>query len=293
MEKTTITNMNYVDLLSHIEETNRCPGGKRTITKIMNSIFLPDNPSILEIGSNTGFTSIELAKLLPNATIVGIDINKNAVNKSKQALYKETKQIQDRVNFQLGDATSLKFRDNSFDFIITGGANTFIEEDNREQAVKEYKRVLKPNGFLSITNLFYDKPVPLSLLNELESILGFRIKPWRRGYWLDLFLNSNMELFSYEEVKMKKRSSKTLNDYIDELIDLSDLKTKYTLEIVDNFKNRWFEIMEVFNNNHEYLSFMIVILRNNTVKEQRELFIEEGSLDPWSIKREEKIWNEC
>ena len=153
MKQEIIDEMNYVDLLSYIEETNRCPGGKRTITKIMNSVFLPSNPKILEIGSNTGFTSIELAKLIEDANIIGIDVNENAVEKSKVILKKEHMYIQKKVDFRVGDASDLDFEDNSFDMIITGGANTFINESDREKAVKEYRRLLKPNGFLSITNL--------------------------------------------------------------------------------------------------------------------------------------------
>ncbi|MFV8240799.1 class I SAM-dependent methyltransferase [Aerococcus viridans] len=292
MKQEIIDEMNYVDLLSYIEETNRCPGGKRTITKIMNSVFLPSNPKILEIGSNTGFTSIELAKLIEDANIIGIDVNENAVEKSKVILKKEPMYIQKKVDFRVGDASDLDFEDNSFDMIITGGANTFINESDREKAVKEYRRLLKPNGFLSITNLFYDKPIPKDLLDDLEKVLNFRIKPWRRAYWLDLFLSSGMELFSYNEQKMKKRKEVELLDYVDEIIDDAELYKEHDDKFVKQIKSRWYEIMKTFNDNHEYLSFMMIVMRNNTTNEQREFFLEEDVIDPWTIKYEEKIWNE-
>jgi len=291
MLKQEIDSMGYVDLLSYIEETNRCPGGKRTITKILNSIFLPCKANILEIGSNTGFTSIELAKLI-DANIIGIDINENAVKKSKELLKKEPELVQAKVDFQVGNAVKTEFRNDTFDLIITGGANTFIDEDKRAIAIKEYKRLLRENGFLAITNLFYSKPVPAELLDKLEKILSFRIKPWKRAYWLDLFLKSNMELFSYEEVEMQKRNENDLKEYVNEIIDESFACKDFANEFIDNIKAKWYEIMKVFNDNHEYLSFMIVILRNNPVHEQRELFIEKGAIDPWTIVREEKSWDE-
>lgn len=292
MSKQSINSMGYVDLLSYIEETNRCPGGKRTIIKILNSIFLPNKANVLEIGSNTGFTSIELAKLI-DANITGIDINENAVEKSKELLKREPKLVQDKVNFQVGNAVKTSFENDMFDLIITGGANTFIEEDKRAIAVKEYKRLLKENGFLAITNLFYNKPIPTELLDKLEKILGFKLKPWKRAYWLDLFLKSNMELFSYEEVEMQKRSDNDLKEYVNEIIDESFVDKDFDSEFIDNIKARWYEIMQVFNDNHEYLSFMIVILRNNPIHEQREIFIEKGAIDPWTVVREEKCWDEC
>lgn len=280
----------YVNLLSYIEETNRCPGGKRTINEILlKTLLFARNKKIkvLEIGSNTGFTSIEIAKVI-DAEIVGIDVNENAVRQANVILNKESNEVSEKVTFQVGDATNIDFEDDYFDLIITGGANTFIRD--REQAIKEYKRVLKPNGFLAITNLFYNKKVPVELLENLKNILDFEIKPWKREYWLDLFLSSNMELYFYDEQEMQSRSEEILESYIEHLMSEYSNKNNSNEIPLNEIKEKWTNIMRTFNDNHKYLSYMIVILRNNTVNEQQEFFIEKGTIDPWNLEVNNKFW---
>ncbi|MEC2054227.1 class I SAM-dependent methyltransferase (plasmid) [Peribacillus psychrosaccharolyticus] len=275
--------MSYVDLLSYIEEVNRCPGGKRTINNIVSKSLLSDDAQVLEIGSNTGFTSIEIAKL-KNCKVIGIDVNPQAVEKSMYLLSKEPKSIQDRVSFRVGDAANLNFDDNQFDLVVTGGANTFIPENDREKALSEYRRVLKPYGMLSVTNLFYHDTVPKEVLTNLRNVLGFEVKPWTKYYWLDLLLKSGLELYSYDETEMQARSSEVLNQFTSKLIDDSPALANFDDEVKSNFKDRWFEIMNVFNENHRYLSFMTVLLRNQYVTEQQELFLEKDTIDPWNLK---------
>lgn len=290
MSKTmTPQSMSYVDLLSYIEETNRCPGGKRTINEILVHSQLRDGAKILEIGSNTGFTSMEIAKA-KDCYVYGIDVNAQAVSKAKEILQKEPAFIQQRVSFQVGDAAQLPFEDNQFDLVITGGANTFIPEKDRGQALHEYQRVLKPYGLLSVTNLFYHESVPSSLLQRLHTILGFEIKPWTKFYWLDLLLQSKLELYWYSEKKMQFRPENVLRSYTETLITQSPALQSLDDEQRQQFQDRWFEVMNAFNENHRYLSFMTVLLRNYTVPEQQELFFEQGVIDPWNLDGP-KLWN--
>lgn len=268
--------MEYVDLIAEIGEINRCPGGKRTISKIVTETHLKEDSIVLEVGCNTGFTSLEMAKI-SNAEFIGIDINEKAVEKANNNLSKEPLFIRDRVTFKTGDAKKLEFEDEKFDLIVTGGANSFI--DQKSKALSEYKRVLKPYGMLSITNLFYSSAPPTELLSDLNSILGVEILPWKNNYWIKLFQESGFELYKYEEVKLNHRNEQVIDGYIDNIIDPLDLdsakKSKY--------KEQWKYYIDTFNENHKYLSFMFVILRKSIVKEQQELFFEESAIDFWNI----------
>ncbi|OYD08154.1 class I SAM-dependent methyltransferase [Paludifilum halophilum] len=282
--------MSYVDLLSYIEEVNRCPGGKRTVNNILMRSLLQDGAKVLEIGCNTGFTSIEVAKM-KNCQLFGIDVNPQAIQKANEILKKEPDFIQERVKFEVGDARNIRFKDNQFDLVITGGANTFIPEKDRELAFAEYQRVLKPYGLLSVTNLFYHRDVPKPLLQKLNDILGFEIQPWTKNYWLDLLLQSGMELYWYQEKEMQARPSNVIKTYTNGLINQSPALKSLDDKQVQEFKSRWLEIMEVFNENHRYLSFMTALLRNQFVPEQQELFLEKGVIDPWNLNGP-KLWKE-
>lgn len=118
----------------------------------------------------------------------------------------------------------------------------------------------------------------------MKDVLGFEIKPWTKYYWLDLFLKTNLELYSYVEKRLQRRENFIVEQYVDVLIsesrEISHLSEEQRLE----FRKRWLEITEVFNENHNYLSFMIVLLRKNHFKEQQELFIEENVLDYWNLE---------
>lgn len=278
--------MNYVELLSRIEEVNRCPGGKRTISKIVIESHLKPGAKVLEIGANTGFTSIEMAKI-NEADYIGIDISKEAIKIANQKLSKEPDFIKKQIKFEVGDAQKLNFDDNKFDLIVTGGANTFIE--NPEKAFKEYARVLKPYGMLSITNLFYIRKPPIELLKKLKEILGFEIKPWKSRYWLNIFKRSGLELYSYSETEMQARENNVVHKYVSNIMESN--KNKFTKEEFDFLRNKWLEVMNIFNENHKYLGFMSVILRKNYVSEQEELFFEKGSVDIWNLEGDE-MWND-
>lgn len=291
---TKFSNYNYVDLLSFVEETNRCPGGKRTINKILQLTLLNSrngyNLKILEIGSNTGFTSIEIAKLIPGSRVIGIDVNSNAVKAANEKLQLQTNELNDRVTFIVGDASDLPFEDNEFDLVICGGANTFINEKFREKAVAEYRRVLKPYGFLSVTNLFYNQPVPKNILEDLKKVLGFEIKPWRRSYWLNLLNNSGMEIYHYDEIEMEAKTEERVKENSYEIVSKSSKFIDLSLKNRKGLLNRWNEIMNIFNSNHKYLSFMLAILRNDVIDEQDELFTEKNIFDIKSIIKEPKLW---
>lgn len=288
------SNYNYVDLLSFVEETNRCPGGKRTINKVLGKTLLSsrsnENLKILEIGSNTGFTSVEIAKLLPSCNIIGVDVNANAVQSATNSLNYHSDSLKNRVKFIVGDASNLPFEKDEFDLVICGGANTFIDEKYRKKAVSEYRRVLKPYGFLSVTNLFYNRPVKRNILTNLRELLGFEVKPWRRSYWLNLLVSSDMEVYHYEEVEMEEKNELRVKQNSYEVVSQSSKYNSLPLDDKEKLVARWTKVMNVFNENHGYLSFMLVILRNNVIKEQDELFTEKGILDIKTIEKEPMFW---
>src|SRR3954471_14655777 len=111
------TELSYVDLLSAVGETNRCPGGKRTLLRIARRLGIGPHTRVLEIGSNTGFTSIELVKLT-GCTAVGVDVNPAAVAEAELRRKRLAGGRADLLRFQVGDASRLPFPDAEFDVII-------------------------------------------------------------------------------------------------------------------------------------------------------------------------------
>ncbi|MEW1639853.1 class I SAM-dependent methyltransferase [Streptomyces sp. NPDC093801] len=272
----------YVDLLSLVRETNRCPGGKRTIRRIATRLGIGPHTRVLEIGSNTGFTSMELAKIT-GCTAVGIDVNAAAVAEANRKRSQLPQRIADRLSFSVGDACAIPFGDAEFDVIVCGGANTFVQD--RATALSEYLRVLRPYGFVSVTNLYYRKAPDEQLLTDLRDVLGFDVPPYGLQDWLKVLAPAEWELYDLETTDLVARPDKVVEAYADALCS-SDRLPQVSESDRLRVRNRWHEVMSIFNRNHAHLGFMELTLRRPMPgdEEQPELFLTAGSWDPYFEK---------
>jgi len=73
--------------------------------------------TIIDLGSGTGYLSIEIAKIAPDVKIYGIDLSRKMVDISRR----HAKGIQN-VRFELGNAAKLPFKNNSVDFVVSTGS---------------------------------------------------------------------------------------------------------------------------------------------------------------------------
>lgn len=73
--------------------------------------------SIVDLGSGTGYLSIEIAKRAPGLQVYGIDLSRQMV-KITRGHARDVENAQ----FKFGNASSLPFEDNSIDFIVSTGS---------------------------------------------------------------------------------------------------------------------------------------------------------------------------
>lgn len=264
-----IEEMNYVQFISLLQETNRCPGGKYTIRRILQNSFIRESSLVLDVGCNTGFSSLEIARST-GCKVVGIDVIPDAINASQNLLSTDTVEIQRLVDFELGSALNLRFSDNHFDLVVTGGATSFM--DDKQRAINEYYRVLKPWGFLSVTNLCYMKPPPSQILADVSNEIGVSINAWGPADWLDLFSRQNrFEIYMLEKYQLSNRPDSLIEDYIDYFMAKEHLSV-YSTEVKAAIRKRWQRTISIFNENHKYLGFILVLFRKAHIKEEPELF---------------------
>lgn len=96
---------------------------------------------VLEIGSAVGIDSFFLATVADS--VIGIDIVDKAVAQAKKNLEDQSKSIQNKVTFEVGDAEKLKFDDNSFDFVFS---LSVLHDTDITKSLAEINRVLSPKG---------------------------------------------------------------------------------------------------------------------------------------------------
>jgi ubiquinone/menaquinone biosynthesis C-methylase UbiE len=264
-----VMNLNYVQFISLLRETNRCPGGKQTIRKIIQNTFIGPASVVLEIGSNTGFTSLEIARTA-KARVIGIDIEPDAVREAQRELQNDIPEVRDRIEFRVGSALALPFPDNEFDVVVAGGATSFMEE--KQGALREYHRVLKPWGFLSVANLCYLKPPPESVVQQVSETLGVRIHPWSDSDWLRVYESCQIfESYFLERNILEAQSQQRINEYVDFFLQKDHLR-ELPSKTREAIRSRWQQTLTVFNENHRYLGFVLAVFRKRYLPEEPELF---------------------
>ncbi|RLG92060.1 MAG: hypothetical protein DRO36_02640 [Candidatus Hecatellales archaeon] len=111
-----------------------------------------DGEKILDVGTGGGLLAIGFAKTIKDGEIVGIDVwlrlggGTSIKNAEKNA---EIEGVAGRVKFRRADVRSIPYPDNYFDVVVASFVIHIIRKD-REKALKEMVRVLKPNGRFTI-----------------------------------------------------------------------------------------------------------------------------------------------
>jgi len=107
-------------------------------TKIANDIVEKvGNGTVLDLGSGTGYLSIEIARRAPGLQVYGIDLSRQMVKIARR----HAKGV-DNARFVFGNAAKLPFNDNSIDLVVSTGASHHWKTPR--MVFYECYRVLKP-----------------------------------------------------------------------------------------------------------------------------------------------------
>jgi len=112
------------------------------IAEMMIQHYGLDNSSrILDVGCGKGFLLYEFKKLLPNATVRGLDFSEYAIQNSKEEI---------REYLKLGNASKLPYDDNSFDFVYSINTLHCLHNFELYSALIELERVSEKDKYLCV-----------------------------------------------------------------------------------------------------------------------------------------------
>lgn len=124
---------------------------------IAERMHLEPGMTVVEIGPGKGnYTKAIANRISPNGIVYAIDIQEAIINRLKEKIEKE------KVNNiipKVDNAYNLSFSDESIDRIFAIACLPEIPEPVK--VLKEFKRILKSNGILSLSELFLDPDYPL------------------------------------------------------------------------------------------------------------------------------------
>jgi SAM-dependent methyltransferase len=139
---------------------------RQIATRYLDWLGAPKDAAWLDLGCGTGaLTQTILAKSAPRS-VVGIDLSEGFVNHVRAATGDA------RARFEVGDAQKLPLPDASVEVAASALAINFVPD--RDQALREMKRVTRPGGLIS----FYVWDYP-------GGGMGFMTAFWRAAIALD------------------------------------------------------------------------------------------------------------
>ena len=99
---------------------------------------------ILDIGCGPGSITADLAALVPEGNVIGIDNGTEVVEKAR--IMAEERGLEN-ISFQVGNAHALDFPDQSFDVVHAHQVLQHIGDP--PHALREWRRVVKPGGLIA------------------------------------------------------------------------------------------------------------------------------------------------
>jgi SAM-dependent methyltransferase len=161
-------------------------------SKLLDSLALRGDEHILDLGCGRGAVLLMAADRLHAGRAVGVDLwNRSDQSGNSPAATRknaEAEGVDERVDLHTADMTALPFANDSFDVVLSNVAIHNIKRARqRDAAIDEALRVLRPGGRLMIADIFsarrYARRLRTLQVRDLERRgLGWRM--WWGGPWV-------------------------------------------------------------------------------------------------------------
>jgi demethylmenaquinone methyltransferase/2-methoxy-6-polyprenyl-1,4-benzoquinol methylase len=117
--------------------------------RTVRALQLGESPRVLDLATGTGDLAIDIARMHPGATVIGLDPSREMLAIAERKL--AARGLADRVTLVRGDAQRLPYRDCEMDAatIAFGIRNV----PDRLAALREMARVVRPGGRVAVLEL--------------------------------------------------------------------------------------------------------------------------------------------
>jgi len=131
---------------------------------VFNAAYVKDGQSVLDVGCGFGGTIASLNETHTGLRLVGLNIDERQLERARQQVHAIENNT---VEFQQGDACALPFADNSFDVVLA--VECIFHFPSREKFFNEAFRVLKPGGYLALSDFVLSSLLPSRLLGKVNN----------------------------------------------------------------------------------------------------------------------------
>lgn len=213
-------------LIAYKDLDRLSPGSVDTTLKVIDKIDININDSlnILDIACGVGTSTILLADYFKNAEVEAIDLFKHYIEITDEKISKNN--LEDRVFAYQMDMKDPDFANEEFDIVF---CESSIEIMGFKRGLKEWKRLLKPGGYLIVSDVSWiSKPSSKSIkfwkniYEEVDAIENKISQIEDEGYsFIDYVIVPKNDWKDYHE-KLEKNlntltSDKSAKDFVSQL----------------------------------------------------------------------------
>ena len=133
--------------------------GKRIVREqLIDGLALRGDETVLDVGCGRGLLLTSAARRLTTGKAIGIDLWQSddlSGNRPEATLANaQAEGVANRVEIKTGDMREVPFPDGSIDAIVSSLAiHNIVDKSGRAKAVREFSRVLKPQGQIALLDL--------------------------------------------------------------------------------------------------------------------------------------------
>jgi arsenite methyltransferase len=148
--------------------------------RVLDGAELESGETVVDVGAGTGLLALgALERVGADGDVFAIDISVDALEELR------ANTTASNMSYYLGQAEILPLTDASVDALLTRSVLIYVEE--KDEAAREFQRVLRPGGRVSLfepinsRNLLLSQAVDFSPLGEL----GDRLRAWNEAFYAD------------------------------------------------------------------------------------------------------------
>ncbi len=154
-----------------------------TVARFRDYYRLPDDARILDVGCAKGFMLYDFHRLMPGASLTGVDISRYAVSSAPNEV---------RPGLGVATAQALPFRDGTFDLVICINTVHNLPLDACKAAVREVQRVSRGRAFLTVDAWRTEEERERMFAWNLTALTMMHVDDWKRlfaevGYTGDFY----------------------------------------------------------------------------------------------------------
>jgi ubiquinone/menaquinone biosynthesis C-methylase UbiE len=170
-------------LLRFYDPLTRLLGADRVRAKLLDAANVQPGEQVLDLGCGTGAVSLLLAKRQPEARIVGLDPDANALARAEQ----KARAAGAAIEWQKGYAGRAPYPAHSFDHVVSSLMIHHLTSEEKQAAFRDVKRLLRPGGAFHLLDFGPPKNAIERALTailhhdgRMRDNLGGRLPEWLR-----------------------------------------------------------------------------------------------------------------